>query len=543
MWWLFVFIVISFCGHAHAAEVSYGEAATTESDLAVEQDPSPLPKAHVYGHNLFQGRFTSKSQPYYNPSYRVAIGDTINLRIWGSFELEMDVQVDNQGNIFIPKIGTVAVGGVTNRRLIEIIKGKVHQKYNQRLFVYANVASFQPVWVFVTGNVTKPGLYQGMASDSVLQFIDKAKGINHNYGSFRDIEIVRGNQTVKKIDLYDFLTAGKIDLFQFHDGDSIVVGDIQYRIAASGDVKRPFLFEFTTRQVVLSELLELAMPNATATNLTLTRWTLDNKKQIKSYALAEGGELMLCSGDEVEIYSDHNDNANTVTITGEHEGPHTLIVPKNYTLAELFNKLMLTGLSDAGSIQLFRKSVAEKQKQLLLAKLQELESLVLTTSSISKDEALMRSQEAKSILTFIDRAKKVEPKGQVVIHDLAGFKEIYIEDGDQVFIPRRTNVVLVQGEVAFPGAHTYMKDSKVGDYIALSGDFGERANKERVLVIKQNGRVVKCKSENQLDKMTIDRGDSVLVLPKLEGKTIQVTKDITQILYQIAVGAGVILAI
>jgi hypothetical protein len=178
-----------------------------------------------------------------------------------------------------------------------------------------------------------------------------------------------------------------------------------------------------------------------------------------------------------------------------------------------------------------------------LAKLHELESLVLTSSSISKDEALMRSQEAKSILTFIDRAKKVEPKGQVVIHDLAGFREIYLEDGDQVFIPRKTNVVLVQGEVAFPGAHTYMQDSNVGDYIALSGDFGERANKERVLVIKQNGRVVKCKSANQLAKMAIDRGDSVLVLPKLEGKTIQITKDITQILYQIAVGAGVILAI
>ncbi|MGA6924064.1 MAG: polysaccharide biosynthesis/export family protein, partial [Desulfosarcina sp.] len=136
---------------------------TTESDLAIAEEKFSSSAATVFGANLFRGSFTAKSQPYYNPDYRVAIGDMINLRIWGSFELEMDVKVDNQGNIFIPKVGTVAVGGVTNQRLIEIIKAKVHRNYNQRIFVYANVASFQPVWVFVTGSVNLPGLYQGMA--------------------------------------------------------------------------------------------------------------------------------------------------------------------------------------------------------------------------------------------------------------------------------------------------------------------------------------------------------------------------------------------
>jgi protein involved in polysaccharide export with SLBB domain len=528
---------------AAAAEVSLGEAVTTESDLKVEMSAPSSADATVFGHNLFKGSFTAKSQPHYNPNYRIAIGDTINLRIWGSFEFTADVKVDSQGNIFIPKVGIVAVGGATNQRLVKIIEAKVYKMFNQRIFVYANVADFQPVWVFVTGNVNQPGLYQGMASDSVIQFIDKAKGINVDYGSFRDIRIVRNNQVAKKIDLYKFLTDGKLDLFQFHDGDSIVVGDIQYRITAAGDVKRPFMFEFPTPDVALKNLLDLAIPNPTATNLTLTHWSADNKKETTSYTLSESEHLTVRSGDAVEIYADHYSDANTITITGEHQGPHTLVLPENYTLAELMCKLMTTDLSDVSAIQLFRKSVAEKQKQLLLAKLHELESLVLTTSSVSKDEALMRSQEAKSILTFIDRAKKVEPKGQVVIHDKAGFNEIYLEEGDQIFIPRKTNIVLVQGEVAFPGAHTFIKGNNVEDYILLAGDFSQRANKDRVLVIKQNGRVAKCKSHSKLDDISIDRGDSVLVLPKLEGKNIQITKDITQILYQIAVGAGVILAL
>ncbi len=536
---------------AYGAEISVGEAVIPESELAQQTPttlvppapylPAELPPASlpVFGSNLFQGHFSQKMQPYFNPVYQVAIGDVINLKIWGSFELELNVPVDAQGNIFIPKLGTVAVAGVANKDLVRVITAKVSRSYKQKIDVYANVASYQPVWVFVTGNVHKPGLYQGMASDSVLQFIDKAKGINLRYGSFRKISIVRDNRVIRRIDLYGFLTQGKLELFQFNDGDSIVIGDIQYRITASGDVKRPFMFEFTTPRVALKALLDLALPNATANNLTLTRWTANNKRDLQSFSLSESEQITVRSGDAIRVYSDHNDISNTITITGEHDGPHTFVVPKNYTLAELMHKIMVTDLSDVESMQLFRQSVAEKQKQLLMAKLQELEKLVLTSSAVSKDDALMRSQEAQSTMRFIDRAKKLEPKGRVVIHDRQGFEDIYLEDGDQIYIPRKSNIVEVSGEVSFPGAHTHIQGKRVIDYIALAGDFGERADKKRVLLIRKNGSVVKCDG----NKEAVEKGDAILVFPKLEGKTIQITKDITQILYQIAVGFGVFLAI
>jgi protein involved in polysaccharide export with SLBB domain len=523
--------------------VSVGEAVVLESELATDSPQPPLAALPVFGSNLFQGNFSQKAQAYFNPDYKVAIGDTINLKIWGAFELELDARVDAQGNVFIPKLGTVAVAGLANKDLVKVIKAKVNQSYNQKIFVYANVASYQPVWVFVTGNVNKPGLYQGMASDSVLQFIDKARGINLNYGSFRNITVVRGNQVIRRIDLYAFLTEGRMALFQFHDGDSVVIGNIQHRITASGDVKRPFMFEFTKPRVALKEVLDLALPNATANNLTLTHWTADNIKKMETYALPQSEQIMVQSGDAIEVYADHNDNANTISITGEHEGPHTLLVPKNYTLSEMMNKIMLTDLSDAQSMQLFRESVAEKQKQLLLVKLQELEKLVLTSSAVSKDEALMRSQEAQSTLAFIDRARKLEPKGQVVIHDREDYKRIHLEDGDQIYIPRKNNIVLVQGEVSFPGAHTHIAGKTVADYIAMAGGLGERADKKRVLVIRKNGSAVKCDGDKAMKKEMVEKGDSILVYPKLEGKTIQMTKDITQILYQIAIGFGVFLAI
>jgi protein involved in polysaccharide export with SLBB domain len=273
--------------------------------------------------------------------------------------------------------------------------------------------------------------------------------------------------------------------------------------------------------------------------LTLTRWTAANRRDLQSYALSESGKVMVQTGDAIEVYSDHTDNASQITITGEHQSPHTFVVPRNYTLAELMNKVIMTDLSDVESMQLFRDSVAEQQKQLLLAKLQELEKLVLTTSAVSKDDAMMRSQEARSIMTFIERARQLEPKGRVVIHDRQGFDDIYLEDGDQVYIPRKNNIVQVSGEVSFPGAHTFLEGNTVEDYIELAGDFGERADKERVLLIRRNGSVVKCSGNNE----TVEKGDSILVYPKLESKTLQMTKDITQILYQIAIGFGVFLAI
>ena len=537
---LYVF-ASAFCP-VQAAEVSVGEAITTEDDLQVEQK-SPVPKnIAVFGSNLFNGQFSRKKQLHFNPDYKVAIGDTISVKIWGALDLELELAVDVQGNVFIPKVGTVTVAGVSNQKLVDVIRAKVRQKYNKMVFVYANVAGYQPVWVFVTGNVNLPGLYQGMASDSVLQFLDKAKGINLKYGSFRQIEIVRNNKIVGSIDLYRFLANGALNLFQFHDGDAIVVGNLQYRYTVTGEAKRPFMFEFSTPTVRLKRILKLAMPDPSSTNVIITRWQKNNLKTVSAYSLDQIDNVVVQSGDVIDVYADHTDLRNTVTITGEHQGLHTLVVKKDVTLANLLSKVKLSPLSEVKSVQLFRKSVAEKQKQLILANLKELETLVLTSSSISKDEAFLRSQEAKSVLAFIDRAKKVEPKGQIVIHDPMNLNEIYLADEDQVFIPRKENLILVQGEVSFPGAHTYIEKKTVLDYIALAGDFGSRANKKAVLVIRQNGRVIKLDSVSEMKKTKVEKGDSILVFPKLEGKNVQIVRDITQILFQIAMSAGIVLA-
>ena len=541
---LYIWLVLLLTeGLVMASGFSLTESAVLEDPVKPASVERGEPHTRVFGWNLFQGNFKENEEPWYNPEYRIHIGDMINLRFWGALEYVQDIPVDSQGNIFIPKVGNVMVLGVKNSELVETVRRKIRTVYKEKVHVYANVANYQPITVFVTGNVNKPGLYQGMSSDSVLQFLDKARGINPEYGSFRDIEILRGDEVVGKVDLYSFLTRGALTPFQFKSGDVISVKTVMHRISVTGDVKKPYSFEFKKREVKLSEVLDHALLNPTATNVTVTRWERNNKKTLESFSLESTEGLMLHSGDTLDVYPDHVRTLNTITIAGEHDGRHTLLVKRDATLGDLVEGLKLTPRSEPSAIQLFRKSVAAAQKQILDAKLKKLEELILTTPSVTKEESLMRTQENKGILAFIDRARKIKPKGQIVINEKTDLHEIFLEDGDRVFIPTKSNLVLVQGEVAFPGAHTYVEDMTAKAYIDLAGDLTDRANPENILVLHQNGRVVKCDSEKMLKKMGVKRGDAVLVLPKMGGKNLLIAKDVTQILYQVAISAGVLVAL
>ncbi len=189
----------------------------------------------VFGFHLFNGNFTQASQFLYNPDYKIAIGDKINFRMWGAVEFHQELMVDSQGNIFIPAVGAVNLLGVRNGDLVKVLKSSIAKIYKNNVFVYADMNVYQNVSIFVTGNVNKPGLYQGLSSDSIVQYLDKAGGINLEYGSFRDIEILRDNKPVLKVDLYNFLLNGKVQLFPFRTGDVILVKNLQEYVSVKGD--------------------------------------------------------------------------------------------------------------------------------------------------------------------------------------------------------------------------------------------------------------------------------------------------------------------
>jgi hypothetical protein len=306
-----------------------------------------------------------------------------------------------------------------------------------------------------------------------------------------------------------------------------------------GDVKRAYRFEILKKCLSLSEVMALAVPNETVTNALIYHWDKNGKLTTKKVTL--NSDEKICSGDEVEFLSDHNAYEVTVNLEGEVGGTHTLVFPKGTTLKEVLENLTYSPLANKNAVQLYRKSIAKLQKQLLDAQLKDLEARVLTASSITTGGAAIRKEEAQLIIDFINRAKNIQPKGRVVLNSQTDLNNVIIEDGDTIYIPKKSSIITVQGEVKIPGAQTYVPGYKIDDYIKSVGGFTDRADKEHVLIIRQNGKVITYDADRFFKKdVKIYRGDSILVLGKPNSENLQISKDITQILYQIAVSAGVV---
>ncbi|CAM2956758.1 polysaccharide biosynthesis/export family protein [Helicobacter burdigaliensis] len=500
----------------------------------------------IFGAHLFNGNFTKASQSLYNPDYKIAVGDRINFRMWGAVNFNQELMVDSQGNVFIPNVGAINILGVRNGDLVKVLKRGVSKIYKNNVFIYADMNVYQNVSVFVTGNVNKPGLYQGLSSDSVVQYIDKAGGINLDYGSFRDIEILRNNKAILQIDLYNFLLSGQIKLFPFRNGDVILVKNLQSYAYVSGDVQKPFRFELKDDIKTLQDLAIVAGAKPTTTHATIRSYNANRSIEVASYESEEFANIPIKAGDEVEFRPDYNAKKIAIRIEGEHSGLHSLVVKKGTTLAEVIAKIKPNDQSNMDAIQVFRKSVATTQKKLIQAQLKELETLALTSSSVTPQEATMRSAHSKMVLEFIERAKNIEPKGQIVIENKLAYHNTILEEGDIINIPAKSNLVLVQGEVALPGAFVYEEGKSLQYYINLAGDFTERANKKRILLIRANGKAERYNGSWYALSSTpgLKPGDSLLILPAIEtGRGLQITSVLTQILYQIAIATKVVLDI
>ena len=88
-----------------------------------------------------------------------------------------------------------------------------------------------------------------------------------------------------------------------------------------------------------------------------------------------------------------------------------------------------------------------------------------------------------------------------------------------------------------PKALVYYGEKDFDDYIDNAGGFSTRADKKRILVVKPNGEVFISGDTD------IAAGDQILVLPLIDSKNMQVAKDITQILYQIAIATSVVVGL
>lgn len=496
-------------------------------------DPALAGRPLMFGSQMFSGRFASEAFSGFNAEYQVAVGDRISLRMWGAFQYDTVQPVDAQGNIFIPNVGPVPVQGVRNAELNRIVETQVKRVFRSSVGVYATLEAAQPVKVYVTGFVRAPGLYGGLSSDSVLYYLDRAGGIDPNRGSYLEVDVLRGGKPRAKVQLYRFLLDGQIQPLQLQDGDTIVVSPRKYTVQVGGEVLNPYIFEFAQPEVSAETLLAMARVKPGATHLSIVR-KIGAERRSEYHALGAIGQVRLQDGDEVQLTSDKAPGTLLVRIEGAHLGERTLVLPYGARLKDALARLKPAPQASVAAVQLFRRSVAERQKVLMESSLQGLETYALTARSATSEEAALRSRESQQILEFVERARRVQPRGQVVLADSATAGETLLEDGDLLRVPESSNLIVVTGEVLFPTAVIHDPKADTATYVQRAGGYTQGADRARVVILHQDGSVAEATGG------ALRPGDEIMVLPKIEAKNVEIARGITQIIYQIAVAAKVV---
>ncbi len=490
-----------------------------------------------FGANLFQGSFTSTYQDGINSSYTLAPGDRIQVYIWGAYTYSDTLVVDHQGNILLPEIGPVGVAGMRNGDLQNNMRKMLTEAFKNDVEIYANLLTAQPVGVYVTGFVAKPGRYAGGMSDSALYYLDRAGGIIPHRGSYRDIAIQRDGRTIAKLDLYSFILKGSVGGGVLRNGDVIVVGPKGPSVTAGGLLPQYAVYEGLGKSFTGSELVHLATPLPAASHVSVSG-SRDFKPFHVYMTLKEFTGFRLQEMDNIEFVADKPGQTIMVSVSGSVTGTTRYPIKRDATLRNLLSHVAVDdNLSNLGGIYVKRKSVVDQQRKALQDSLRRLENSVLTATAYTQEGTAMRVQEAQLIQNFAMRVADLQPDGVVVVTKNKVTADIVLEDGDEIVIPQYSDLVQVSGEVVIPKTLVYTKGMSAKDYVASVGGFTDRADEGNILVVHQNGEIVTASTSS------IQPGDMLLVMPRYESDKFSVFKDIMQVLYQVAISAKVVLTL
>jgi polysaccharide export outer membrane protein len=157
--------------------------------------------------------------------------DVLDIVVWRSDDLtQKDVVVRPDGKISIPLIGEVETIGRTAEELAAHIAEQL-KKYKENPIVYVKVKEANSYYVYILGDVAKPGKYPIKSHATVLQAIAMAGGFTP-YAAKNKVQVRRtvvgpdGHSKEFKIPApYDELLAedGEIKDFVLKTGDMVVV--------------------------------------------------------------------------------------------------------------------------------------------------------------------------------------------------------------------------------------------------------------------------------------------------------------------------------
>ena len=433
--------------------------------------------------DTFQTSFMPVNEPNPDSTYTLGIGDILNIQITGLNDFDEEIQINGDGSIFIQNIGEVVLAGLTVSEASQIIKSRVNSSFIGAE-AYINLAKLRDVNVLVTGNAKNPGIYTLSGNANILQAISVAGGIN-KFGSFREINLVRNNEIIESLDVYDLLIDAKYNLKnRLRSGDVIFIESRKIVVTIDGAIRRPAKYELKENQN-LGDVIDYAngfKQTADIENIYLERILDGSLKSIPIVNSTQFDSIKSIDGDLIYIREYPYRQA---TISGAVLKPGRYTMAAGESLDDLINKA--GGFTE--NAYPFGAIFQNRDAKTINKKAQELLYQEFLDNIIALSQQNVGGVDITPIVGLTQEINNLEPNGRIVI-DIENSEargSLGIQEGDNLIVPEKTNNVYVYGEVSTEGSVMYAPNEGIDFFIDKSGGYKKYADNESIYILHPNG--------------------------------------------------------
>lgn len=423
----------------------------------------------------------------------------------------------------------------------------------------------------IAGSVHNPAIYELKGETEITQLIGMAGGLNDIAFKGR-VQIVRIADNVQSTVFESNLDDIRDKELTLKSGDIVKIYQVvedKRTVKLSGAVQREGEYGFqagmTVKDLILmggglkyyaSAQAELARVKVSQAGPQAERLDIDLSKAMDgdprhNLKLEMNDYLLVRAVPEWQLYK-------TVTVSGEVRFPGKYTLKKGETVSSLIERV--GGITDKGFLPgaiFTRESVRELQQRNLDESIDRLEKEMLSQSAIlaqtafSPEDAIQQKAVAEQQKAIISKMRAARAQGRMVIklEPFDKFKgstyDIELEDRDSLFIPEQPNSIQVIGSVYNSTAFIYDPNATISSFIEKAGGTTRYADDNDIFVLKVDGSAVARRQSGMFFMSSrLTPGDTIVVPEKVERIAwMRDIKDFTQILYQIAVAAAVVIKI
>lgn len=362
--------------------------------------------------------------------------------------------------------------------------------------------------VSLTGAVFRPGEYELTPGLTVKQLVEKAEGLKED--AFRNRAYITRLTPDNQTELISFdlgkVMSGETPDIPLQREDAINISSIfdlreEYTLSIDGEVRRPGQFPFSENMSLQELIMKAGGFNESATPQRIEiarRVNNDESSSVSSSAKTaqifqiaidkdlsvNAKKFILKPFDLITVRTSPGyETQKQVRIEGEvlYPGTYTL-TRKDERISDIIKRAGgLTQLAyvDGASLKRAGKQETtldkEKEDQKLL-QFKKIQTEAKDTNAINLDNKVIRNN-----FVGINLREILDHPGEK--------KDLFLEEGDIISVPKELQTVKVSGEVLSPNTVVFSRSKSFRQYITSAGGFGQSALKSRSYIIYANGAV------------------------------------------------------